>query len=99
MCDNMTYLIIDLILLDRSASKRFSEALIVADAFLNISTCADPEFCHIGSNSDNFFVVDFLVDERREDLNNTKSGPSSALQRNAISSAIQRKSMLAWHLV
>ena len=37
------------------------------------------KFCQRGSNSDNLF----LVDEGREDPNTTKTGPSSARQRNA----------------
>ena len=40
-------------------------------------------FCQRGSNFDNVFCC-FLVDERRDDQNTTKSGPSSARQRNAI---------------
>ena len=38
------------------------------------------KFCQMGSNFDNFL----LVDEGREDPNTTISGPSSASQRNAI---------------
>ena len=38
------------------------------------------QFC----NSDGFFLSFFLVDEGREDPNTTKSGPSSANQRNDI---------------
>ena len=38
------------------------------------------KFSQRGSNSDNVF----LADERRDDPKSTKSGPSSALQRNAI---------------
>ena len=40
-------------------------------------------FCQRGSNFDNVFCC-FLVDERRDDQNTTKSGPLSARQRNAI---------------
>ena len=46
--------------------------------------CADPESFVRGSNFDNFFLNNFLVDERREDPNTAISGPSSARQRNAI---------------
>ena len=42
-------------------------------------------FCQRGSNFDNVF----LVDERRDDQNTTKSGQSSAHQRNAISMAFR----------
>ena len=38
--------------------------------------CGSREFCHMGSNFDNFFLVD---------TNTTKSGPSPPRQRNAIS--------------
>ena len=51
-----------------------------------------------GSNFDGVFVVVvvclFFVcvfDERREDQNNTKSGPSSACQRNANEMAFLRR--------
>ena len=37
-------------------------------------------FCQRGSDFDNIL----LVDERRDDQNTTKSGPSSARQQNAI---------------
>ena len=49
------------------------------------------KFCQSGSNFEVFFfkfcfcfVVVFFVDEGREDPNATISGPSSALQQNAI---------------
>ena len=50
------------------------------------------KFCHRGSNFENvFFVCVFflyfffhVLDEDREDPNNTICGPSSARQRNAI---------------
>ena len=42
--------------------------------------CGSRKFCQKGSNSDIFS----LVDEGRKDPNDTKSGSSSALQRNAI---------------
>ena len=47
------------------------------------------KFCQRGSSFDVFFFfvcecVFFSVDEGREDLNTTISGPSSARQRNAI---------------
>ena len=42
--------------------------------------CADPECFARGGPTLTFF----LVDERREDPKSTKSGPSSARQRNAI---------------
>ena len=40
--------------------------------------------CHRASNFDNVFSFFFLVDERGDNQNTTKSGPSSARQRNAI---------------
>ena len=41
--------------------------------------CADPEtFVRGGPYSDNVVFLGFLVDERREDPNTTKSGPSSS---------------------
>ena len=46
--------------------------------------CGSRKFCQTVSNSDNFF---FKIDEGREDLNTTKSGPSSVRQRNAIEMA------------
>ena len=42
--------------------------------------CVDPEVLLEGSNSDDTI----LVDEGREDPNTTKSGQSSANQRNTI---------------
>ena len=47
------------------------------------------KFFQRGSNFDYVFDVVFLVDEGREDPNTTKSGPSLARQRNAISLAGQ----------
>ena len=40
------------------------------------------KFCYMGSNSENFFFLSFLGEER--DPNNTKREPSSAHQRNTI---------------
>ena len=49
------------------------------------SVCADPEsFAREGPTLTCFLYV---FDEGREDPNSTKSGPSSARQRNAISLA------------
>ena len=45
------------------------------------------KFCQRGSNSDVFLF--FLVYVGREDQNNTKSGPPSARQQNAISIAFR----------
>ena len=53
---------------------------MIATSVPSMLACADPDFFQRGSNFD--YV--FLVDERREDPNTTKSGPSSARQRNAI---------------
>ena len=50
----------------------------VAEYFLRGSR----KFCQKGSNSDKFFF--FFFYEEKEDPNSTKSGPSSARQRNAI---------------
>ena len=45
-------------------------------------------FCQRVSNFDSVFFIYFIIfisfNERRNDLNATKSGPSSARQRNAI---------------
>ena len=38
-------------------------------------------FCQMGSSSDNVFLVD---EEKRDDPNNTKSGPSLSHQQNPI---------------
>ena len=46
------------------------------------------KFCQRGSNSANVCFL-FLVDDGREDPNNTKSGPSSARQRNVIEMAFR----------
>ena len=55
--------------------------LLIMPSILILS-CADPEsFCQRESNFDNVF---FLVDKRRDGPNTTKSGSSSAHQRNAI---------------
>ena len=47
--------------------------------------CADPEsFVRGGPTMTTSFLFFVLVDEGREDLNTTISGPSSALQQNVI---------------
>ena len=51
-------------------------------------------FFQVGSNFDFF-----LVDEGREDPSATISGPSSALQRNAIKMAFRWRAMVAQHLM
>ena len=45
------------------------------------------KFCQRVSNYCFFSFFSFLVDEGREDSKTTKSGPSSARQRNAIEMA------------
>ena len=58
--------------------------------FLHLSIsimCGSRKFCQKGSNSDQVFsdkLMLFLVDEGREELNTTLSGPSLACQQKAI---------------
>ena len=48
-----------------------------------LSSCADPDSSVRGWGH-NIFFKPFFLGEGKEDLNTTKSGPSSAHQRNAI---------------
>ena len=51
------------------------------------STCADPESFVTGGPT--LILFCFLIDEGREDINTTLSGPSSARQRNGVLLAFQ----------